>query len=78
MFRHWIAIATLRPEIPLLPFLCNRPLGGALSHAAFIAFKLAIKVWVALVFLAVLDYMFQRWNYERELRMTKQEVKENY
>ncbi len=71
-----LAYGTLRPEIPYLPHLCNLPLGGALSHAALIAFKLAAKVWVALLFLAILDYGFQRWNYERELRMTKQEVKE--
>jgi flagellar biosynthetic protein FlhB len=72
----WIAYSTLRPEIPLLPRLCNQPLGGALSYAAIVAFKLVVKAWIALLFLAVLDYMFQRWNYERELRMTKQEVKE--
>jgi flagellar biosynthetic protein FlhB len=71
-----LAYSTLRPEIPLLPFLCNRPLGAALSHAAILAFKVVIKAWIALVFLAALDYMFQRWNYERELKMTKQEVKE--
>jgi len=72
----WIAYTTVRPEIPLFPSLSNRPLGGVLSYSAFVAFKLVIRVWVALVFLAFLDYLFQRWNFERELRMTKQEVKE--
>ena len=72
----WIAYSTLRSEIPLLPLLTNGSIGNALSHAAVVAFKLVIKVWVALIFLAVLDYLFQRWNFERELRMTKQEVKE--
>jgi len=72
----WIAYGTLRPEIPLLPLLSNGSLGNALSHAAVVAFKLVIKVWIALVLLAILDYLFQRWNFERELRMTKQEVKE--
>jgi flagellar biosynthetic protein FlhB len=72
----WIAYSTLRPEIPILPLLSNGTLGNALSYAAVVAFKLVIKVWIALVVLAILDYMFQRWNFERELRMTKQEVKE--
>ncbi len=72
----WISYATLQPEIHSIPLLCNRPLSGALSYAAAIAFKVTIRVWIALVFLALLDYLFQRWNYERELRMTKQEVKE--
>lgn len=34
------------------------------------------KVGLAFLVLAVLDYFFQRYEYERELRMTKQEVKE--
>jgi flagellar biosynthetic protein FlhB len=34
------------------------------------------KVGLALLVLAVFDYLFQRYEYERELRMTKQEVKE--
>jgi flagellar biosynthetic protein FlhB len=72
----WIAYSTLRPEMKLLPLLSDRPLAGALSYAAFVAFKLVIKVWIALIFLALLDYLFQRWNFERELRMTKQEMKE--
>jgi flagellar biosynthetic protein FlhB len=33
--------------------------------------------WVMLV-LAILDYAFQRWEFERNLKMTKQEVKEEY
>jgi flagellar biosynthetic protein FlhB len=72
----WIAYITIRPEIPTFPTMSNRPLWGVLAYSAFLAFKLVIRVWVALVFLAFLDYLFQRWNFERELRMTKQEVKE--
>jgi flagellar biosynthetic protein FlhB len=72
----WIAYTTLRPEIPLFPGLSDRPLGGVLSYSAILAFKLVIRVWAALVFLAFLDYLFQHWNFEKELRMTKQEVKE--
>ena len=35
-----------------------------------------IKIGGALLFLALLDYAFQRWKYERDLRMTPQEVHE--
>jgi flagellar biosynthetic protein FlhB len=37
---------------------------------------LAAAVLAALLPLAVLDFYFQRWRYERDLRMTKQEVKQ--
>jgi flagellar biosynthetic protein FlhB len=35
-----------------------------------------IKVGVALLVLAILDYGFQRWKHEQDLRMTPQEVRE--
>lgn len=36
----------------------------------------SIKVAFALVILAVLDYGFQRWKYEQDLKMTNQEMRE--
>ena len=36
----------------------------------------ALKVAVALLILAMLDYAFQRWKHEQDLRMTPQEVRE--
>ena len=35
-----------------------------------------VKIGVALLVLAILDYGFQRWKYERDLRMTPQEIRE--
>ena len=35
-----------------------------------------MKIAVALLVLAILDYGFQRWKYEQDLRMTPQEVRE--
>lgn len=34
------------------------------------------KITLALVVLAIMDYMFQRWQHEQKLKMTKQELKE--
>jgi flagellar biosynthetic protein FlhB len=36
----------------------------------------AVKIGVALLVLAILDYGFQRWKYEQDIRMTPQEVRE--
>lgn len=72
----WIAYTTLQSEMQRLAFVSHLPLAGALYQGAVVAFKLTIKVWLALFVIAFLDYLFQRWNYERELRMTKQEIKE--
>jgi flagellar biosynthetic protein FlhB len=41
-----------------------------------ITYSIAIRIGVLLLVLAVIDYVYQRIRIERELRMTKQEVKE--
>ncbi len=38
--------------------------------------KIFLRVSLAMIFLAALDYAFQRWQFEQKLKMTKQEVKE--
>jgi flagellar biosynthetic protein FlhB len=43
-----------------------------------VAITLHTVLWIglALLILAVLDYGYQRWNYEQDLRMTHQEIRE--
>ena len=36
----------------------------------------ALKMAVALVILAILDYMYQKWKYENDLKMTTEEIRE--
>ena len=36
----------------------------------------SLKVGIALLILAILDYAYQRWKFEQDLRMTEQEVRE--
>ena len=37
-----------------------------------------VKIGLAFIALAALDFMYQWWDYERQLRMSKQEIKEEY
>ncbi|NLX22864.1 MAG: flagellar biosynthesis protein FlhB [Phycisphaerae bacterium] len=60
----------------------------ALAHCAFLShlamvelmidllFTLSIRLTLALLILAIIDYVYQRWKMERDLRMTRQEVRE--
>ena len=41
-----------------------------------ILFWTAVKIGMALLVLALLDYSFQRWKHEQDLKMTQQEVRE--
>lgn len=42
------------------------------------AVSLVNTVGVAFIFLAAFDYLYQWWEYEKNLRMSKQEIKEEY
>ena len=52
-------------------------------HTSFIdimrtAFLMALKMCIVMVFISVADFLYQWWKYEKDLRMTKQEVKDEY
>jgi flagellar biosynthetic protein FlhB len=50
--------------------------GGVFSMGADMIFTLAVRMSLALLILGLMDYFFQRWKLERQLRMTKQEVRD--
>ncbi len=57
-------------------FLVNQPPYEIISFAGVIIRELSIKIAIALVVMAAADFAYQRWKYEKDLRMTKQEVKQ--
>ncbi len=58
------------------PQLAHETTTGIIQFVFSVIFELSWKVAIAIVVIAVLDYMYQRWEYERKLKMTKQEVKD--
>ena len=40
--------------------------------------SMIVKIGIAFIALAAVDFFYQRWDYERNLRMSKQEIKEEY
>ena len=50
----------------------------ACSFLYNVIFTLMLQVCVAFIILAAADYLYQWWDYERQLRMSKQEIKEEY
>jgi len=49
---------------------------GIAGGAAGLVMGVTVRVLIGLVVVAALDWAFQRWNHRKELRMTRQEVKE--
>lgn len=49
-----------------------------LSYFGTLAFNVGIRISITFVILGLFDYLFQWWQYERDLRMSRQEVKDEY
>jgi flagellar biosynthetic protein FlhB len=52
--------------------------GAVFAEILRLSFVLALKMALVLAIIALFDYLFQWWSFEKELRMTKQEVKDEY
>ena len=51
---------------------------SACAHVFNAIFLMLMKVILACIVLAAADFLYQWWDFERQMRMTKQEVKEEY
>ena len=71
-----IAFGVVKKEMIKFPPLIQLEVVDILVFIGTVAFKILFLVCLALIVLAVLDYIYQRWQYEENLKMTKQEVKD--
>jgi flagellar biosynthetic protein FlhB len=67
---------TIAAERPRLAGLGDLAFESVVAVAVELMFTISFRAALALLVLAVLEYGYQRWQYERDLRMSKQEVKE--
>jgi flagellar biosynthetic protein FlhB len=72
----WVAYSFLRARVPELLGLNQTDFLAALKEWATLALSLALRVGGAYLVVAFTDYGYQRWQYLRSLRMSKQEIKE--
>ena len=72
------AFILIRSELHVVPGLVLSSVVDILAFTGWVAFKICLGACGALIILAALDYAYQRWEHEKNLRMTKQEVKDEY
>lgn len=72
----YIAYLTIVGDIGTVLSAGTLHTGGVFSMSASMMFNLALRMAIVLLILGVADYAVQRWKLERELRMTKQEVRD--
>jgi flagellar biosynthetic protein FlhB len=63
-------------EINNIPRLLDMTFEMAVSHIASLVITLGLSIGVLYIFIALFDYAYTKWKHSKDLRMTKQEVKE--
>ena len=74
----WVVYVFLKGRMEELSRLMEGTVEGALIFTGNTVISLVDTVGVAFIFLASMDYLYQWWEYEKNLRMSKQEIKEEY
>jgi flagellar biosynthetic protein FlhB len=74
----YIPYNTMRTEIPMLiRFFKIEPM-PAMIILLKIIFAMAMKIIAILLVLALADWAFQKWRHEENIKMSKEEIKEEY
>jgi flagellar biosynthesis protein FlhB len=72
------AYRMLKGEMDQIPALIALSTSEIVAFIGSVALKLGFYTCLVLLVLAGLDFLFQNWRHERDLRMSKQEVKDEY
>ncbi len=74
----YVAYRTIVGQFDAFFGLVTKDVGQIMAFVGALCLQLCLKVGGAFAILAALDFFYQRYDYEKNLRMTKQEVKEEF
>ncbi|MGN1107755.1 MAG: flagellar biosynthesis protein FlhB [Oscillospiraceae bacterium] len=65
-------------RLPKFVALMNAGVMQGITYAALTIYDMVMLICIMLVFVAAADFLFQWWQFEKKLKMSKQEVKEEF
>ncbi len=74
----WVAWRTIQSELPELVQAARLPMPDALQPMSATLSQVGLRVGVLWLVLALLDYLYQRYEHEKSIRMSRFELKEEY
>ena len=72
MISYWV----IAPEMPRIALLTDAGVSDIFTYTGVMVFKVGMYTALVLLVMAILDYAYQRFEFNKSIRMTKQEVKE--
>ncbi len=74
----YAAYSVYKSEFNRFPHLIDMDIRSSLVYLGQLTLRLAFEVAQWLIVLAILDYLYQRWQHLKTLKMEKQEVKDEF
>lgn len=74
----YVIYYSLKKETPELVSAIGFPLEAGVSRLLWKLLGLSFRLAFLLLVLGIFDYAYQKWEFERSIRMSKQEIKEEY
>ena len=74
----WFTYSFIRNEFPGLTDLAGMQVGQMGATAAGLVWRLMMRGCIAMLVIGIIDYVYQKYTFEQSLKMTKQEVIEEY
>jgi flagellar biosynthesis protein FlhB len=73
-----VAFLTVKGEMKNFSLLGDMETNSIFIYILNIFFKIFIRCSMAMIVLVIIDYIFQKWEFENRIKMTKQEVKDEF
>lgn len=73
-----VAVVVLKAQIPLLLTLSSAPIEIAISSGGYIIVKSFVLISASLILIAAVDVPFQLYVHNKAMKMTKQELRDEY
>lgn len=77
-FVGYVAYSYVKGQSDNVLNIMNMDAVGIGTYIATTSLDLAIRICIVMIFIGAVDYIYQWYDYEKNLRMTKQEIKEEY
>ncbi|HPN94586.1 MAG TPA: flagellar biosynthesis protein FlhB [bacterium] len=74
----YVGFASIRAAIPKFLLMTDMGIEHAFMLMCVTMLTMALKIGLVLIVLAVLDMIYQKYDFEKSIKMTKQEVKDEY
>jgi len=74
----WIVYSVIRKYYYIFPRFVDMELVVTLQALAQIVFEMAMKVGIFFIIIGILDYLYQWYEHEKTLKMSKYDVKQEY